>query len=373
MDEDNITPTNYELKRDNVPGLNVHEITISFTVPEIPYKAGGYMLTFYNQRLSAADQSAAFTFWLNIEPGIKLSSISITPGTQVTITGNGFTADEDINLTFDGKQIDETLTSNNMGSFSTTFTVPVDTIAGQHKILASEPSRYNMEDEVNLKVVPYITMEPELPDVGTEATITGRGFAATSEITIEYDGTAVGNSPTTDDNGSFTYTFKVPKGSESEHSVIATDRAGNKASLGGLKLEGEAPPAPTPIRPMSQRFGMFGSQMVSFAWNEVNDPSGITYTLEICDNLNFFPLAPGMRKTNLTSNSTVLKLDPGTYYWRVRATDGAGNESPWTLSPYPFKVGLFSIAYLIIGIVLLILIIVFIVRAAFRRIHTYYE
>ena len=230
-----------------------------------------------------------------------------------------------------------------------------------------------MEAEASLKLVPYITLEPELPDVGTEATVTGRGFAANSQMSIEYDGTAVANSPTTDGNGSFTYTFKVPKGTASEHSVIATDKAGNKASLGGLKLETEAPPAPTPIRPMSQRFGWFGSQMVSFAWNEVDDPSGITYTLEICDNLNFFPLAPGMRKTDLTSNSAVLKIDPGTYYWRVRAIDGAGNESPWTLSPYPFKIGLFSIAYLIIGIVLLILVIVFIVRAAFRRIHTYYE
>jgi len=112
--------------------------------------------------------------------------------------------------------------------------------------------------------------------------------------------------------------------------------------------------------------------VVTFTWTDVDDPSGVSYILEIADNLNFFPLAAGMRKTDLTQPACIATLDPGTYYWRVKAIDGAGNESQWTLSPYPFKVGLFSTAYLIIGGIICLLAFLFIIRAFFRRIKEFY-
>jgi hypothetical protein len=348
---------------------NAHEVNVSFVVPELPYNASGYGLSWYNARLNA--EGPAFTFMLKIEPSLQVIPAAAVPGTQVTIKGNGFTANNAIILTLDGKSSNLAIKTNDNGSFSASYTMP-STIAGQHEFKAAVPDIYDLEAKASLSLMPMITVEPDSPQVGNDATITGRGFAARSPVSVEYDGTVIGNSPTTGDSGSFSYTFKVPQASKSEHSVIATDSAGNKAVLGGMRLETVAPPAPAPLRPMAQTFGLFGSKVVSFAWTDVADPSGVAYTLEIGDNLSFFPLGPGMRKTGLTTTSTVVNLKPGVYYWRVKAVDGAGNESQWMLSPYPFKVGAISVTYLILGAIVLILVIVFALRAAFRKIHEYF-
>jgi len=153
---------------------------------------------------------------------------------------------------------------------------------------------------------------------------------------------------------------------------VAQDKAGNKAIYGGQAMMEDQPPlAPNPIQPRAERFGLMGSKIVKFEWTPVADESGVTYTLEIARDLNFFPLEPGMRKTELTQTTSLISMPPGTYYWRVRAIDLAGNESPWSLSPYPFRVGFLSLPYLIIGGLLLALVLVFILRSAFRRISEY--
>jgi hypothetical protein len=202
--------------------------------------------------------------------------------------------------------------------------------------------------------------------------LTGCGFAAQSPVSIKYDDIIVSNSPTTDNTGNFTEKFKVPESSQSHHVITATDKAGNVGTF-GMPLESTPPPVPNPISPAQERFGWFGSQPVIFTWSKVSDPSGVTYSLEIDNSLRFFPLEPGMRKTGLTEPNCVMKLDPGTYYWRVKAVDGAGNESDWSLSPYPFQVGLLSGLYLAIGAVIFIIVFIFIIRAFFRRVREYYK
>jgi hypothetical protein len=154
--------------------------------------------------------------------------------------------------------------------------------------------------------------------------------------------------------------------------VVATDEAGNSASF-GLPLEVKPPQKVTTISPQDQRVGLFGKQTVVFSWTEVSDPSGITYTVEIADNLNFFPLKPNMRKAELVDTSCKVTLEPGTYYWRVRAIDGAGNDGEWAVSPYAFKVGLFSIWIIVVGAVIFLIVFVLLIRAFFRRLREYYH
>ena len=261
--------------------------------------------------------------------------------------------------------------TNDLGSFTAEFTIP-DAIAGNHSFKADCAGIVLVEPPTaSLKVVPSISLEPQLPEIGGEVTVTGFGFAASSNVSIKYDGLMMANSPQTDALGNFTYAFNVPETPETDHEIVVTDGAGNTATW-GLPLEVAAPEEPSTISPRGQRFGLFGSQVVAFTWTDVDDPSGISYILEIADNLNFFPLAAGMRKTDLTQPACIATLDPGTYYWRVKAIDGAGNEGQWTLSPYPFKVGLFSVAYLIIGGIICVLIFLLIIRAFFRRIKEFY-
>ncbi|MGI0040636.1 MAG: S8 family serine peptidase, partial [Nitrosopumilaceae archaeon] len=64
----------------------------------------------------------------------------------------------------------------------------------------------------------------------------------------------------------------------------------------------------------------------SFDWSDVTDPSlPVTYTLLADNNSDF--LSPEISKQSLSSSdyTTATSLADGTYYWKVRSTDSAGN------------------------------------------------
>jgi hypothetical protein len=69
-----------------------------------------------------------------------------------------------------------------------------------------------------------------------------------------------------------------------------------------------------------------------FDWTEVEDLSGVSYELMISDSSDFSSLV--LYRTGLATSTYALSADEalseGTYYWRVRATDGAGNLSSWS-------------------------------------------
>jgi len=307
-----------------------------------------------------------------VVPILTVTPSTGTPHSTVTINGAGFPAKaKTIKVSFDGNDTKLSILASALGSFTVEFTIP-DTMAGNHQFMAYDENLSFGDITTSLQVGPTISLQPEQPEIGAEVTLTGYGFAAKSPVAIKYDDVVVSNSPTTSDAGNFTKKFTIPETATDNHVITATDRAGNAATF-GLPLEGTAPLVPTPISPVDERFGWFGSQPVLFNWTPVSDPSGITYTLEVDNSLRFFPLAPGMRKADLTKPNCVMNLEPGTYYWRVKAVDGAGNESQWSLSPYPFQVGLFSGLYLAVGAVIFLIIFLFIVRAFFRRVREYYK
>jgi len=358
--------SNFQLAKATAPP-NTYEVVLDFTVPELPYKAGGYSLTLWNARVNPEGSAATFSF--KILPSLQATPKSAAPGDKIELKGTGFMANSDITLAFDGKDTKQALEANSLGSFATTFDLG-NIMGGRHEFKASTPEAHGVEATSSVNVGPVITVQPATLTVGEQVTVTGRGFAASSAVSIVYDDDALANSPTTDTNGGFTYTFKVPQTSKAQHTLVATDKAGNKASY-GTAMEDKPPQAPNPIQPRGERFGFMGARTVKFQWTESSDESGVIYTLEIARDLNFFPLEPGMRKTGLTSTVCLVGIPPGTFYWRVRAIDGAGNESPWALSPYPFNVGFISLPYIIVGGLLLVLILVLIIRAAFRRISEY--
>ncbi|MBM3142416.1 MAG: hypothetical protein FJ005_05140 [Chloroflexi bacterium] len=347
------------------------KVTVTFTIPEASFG------TNYVQFRRSWRPEDPYGFAFTVLPDIKVSPSSGSPGSKVTIKGTGFPANnKEVKLNFNGKDTRLTISTNVVGSFSAEFTIP-NTIAGKHEFKATVENVYLGDIIASLQISPTISLEPAHPEVGAEVTVTGCGFASGSQVSIKYDDISISSSPTdkpptTDPNGSFSHKFNVPASPKGKSVVTATDKAGNVATF-GLPLEGEPPPAPNTITPgeKQQRFGAFGSQLVIFTWAEVSDPSGVTYILEIDNNLSFFPLEPGMRKTGLTKPNCTIQLEPGTYYWRVKAVDGAGNESGWALSPYPFKVGFFSTWYLVIGGLIFVIIFILIVRAFFRRLREY--
>ncbi len=106
-------------------------------------------------------------------------------------------------------------------------------------------------------------------------------------------------------------------------------------------MDSTPPPAPTLASPAKDANV---PALANFQWSPVTDPSGVTYTLQIARDAGFNSIV--VQKTGLTTPSYQLteqeKLDSTgkdkPYYWRVKAIDGASNESPWSTA-LTFTVG----------------------------------
>ncbi len=342
---------------------NGYSVTDSFTIPEAQY--GNHYIQFWRY-----NRDDAVNFQFTVRPKLEVMPQQAAPGTIIKVKGTGFPLDGEGTVTFDGKATTIQVAPGANGTFLADFIMPV-TIAGDHKFVANSPKVFTDVLTAMVKVVPVITMEPKQPEIGAEVKITGAGFAAKSIMKLKYDNVSIANSPTTAEDGSFVYTFKVPDSSAKDHKITAEDGAGNSA-VWSLALEGKAPPKPTPMSPKNERFGWLGDQSVTFTWSAVTDLSGVTYTMEVAEDLNFFPLKPGMKKVGLTKPDCTLTVKPGTYYWRIKAIDGAGNEGEWAISPYPFFVGFFSTWMLVAGGLVCLLVFILLIRAFFRRLRDYY-
>jgi stage II sporulation protein D len=98
------------------------------------------------------------------------------------------------------------------------------------------------------------------------------------------------------------------------------------------------PPAPQLLKPSNSSTVNLRRPLI-FYWEDVYDPSGVSYALQISKDENFSTTildvsgitAPVYELTNKTL------LNDGNYWWRVRATDTAGNKSSWA-QPYKLTV-----------------------------------
>ncbi|MBM3142307.1 MAG: hypothetical protein FJ005_04570 [Chloroflexi bacterium] len=303
-------------------------VATSFTIPEAEY--GVHYIQFRQLR-------RVVTFQFFVKPGLKVTPASSRPNATVTVNGQGFPAETGGRLTFDGKSTNLTIITNAVGSFTTEFTIPAAS-SGEHELVVT--TEYPMTSaSTKLEVLPTANVTNDIPDVPAKET-------GTQANATEHD---------------------------SPQPLADTT----------------SPPRPGPITPMGHRFGLVGTQTVSFKWSGANDPSGITYTLEVADNYDFIPTGLIIKRTGLTDTNCALDIAPGTYYWRVKAVDGAGNESEWSYVPYEFVVAEFSnfmheftellkkikffyiLGFIIAGLVV-IRIFVLLIRAWLRRRKGYY-
>jgi hypothetical protein len=109
----------------------------------------------------------------------------------------------------------------------------------------------------------------------------------------------------------------------------------------------ESTPPPVPGLQLSELDGKAEAKEAFFDWKDVDDPSGVTYTLQIASDKAFTSGSmvlqkPGLIKSEYTMTAEDGKLEStkkeAPYYWRVKAIDDAGNESQWT-TPRAFQVG----------------------------------
>jgi hypothetical protein len=306
----------------------------------------------------------------NVSPAIKLELASgylggtVHVGDSLWVSGVGFEANEtSIKVTFDGTLAVSNIAADAKGSWSDRLEVPPCT-NGEHAINASgEITKASDIVDATVIISPEIELSPTSGAIDTDITVQGTAFSANQIITISYDGVEVDTGTATDAKGNFTASFKIPKSKAGNHIVTVTDA---KASVFSASLSVESTPPPTPhlISPEAgTEFNSFGKTTVAFDWSDVEDPSGVYYVLEISPSADFAGTV--IRKEGLTASEYTLTKDEalakGNYYWRVKAEDGAENQSEWTNGQL-FKVGGLDWWLLLIIIVVAIVVIIVIWR-----------
>lgn len=259
-------------------------------------------------------------------PQLTLNSASAGPGDTVNTSGTGFAGHSQTNIYFGASNVGSIQTSD-IGSFETSFTVPSVT-----------PKSYNVKaqdslgnsDTIPFTVTAGASLSTKTGATGTELTVNGIGYTPGQTINVYYDDTLVAT-VTADSNGKFAAKFIIPAGG-GNHVITVNDGTATKKY--DFSLEKNPPPAPNLLLPANNSFT---KSEVLFDWSDVTDISvPVTYDLEISSDDSFASLILSKKAINasqytLTADevaAAVFKNIP--YYWRVKATDGAGNAGEWS-------------------------------------------
>ena len=295
---------------------------------------------------------------------IVSSAVTVKPtsgyvGDAITVAGCGFGGNESgIIVTFDDGIIKSDIAANSEGCWNTSIIVPATT-AGNHVVDAYGASTTASEvAEAKLVVSSKITLEPSEGHVSSNIAVNGSGFGVGKTVTLKYDSTALDTEYTTDDKGNFQASLVAPKSSGGKHNVTATD-AGGASATAVFTMETTPPSVPQIMSPKEgHRVGLFDKITPTFEWVAVTDPSGVSYSLQISDKSDFTTTL--LSKDNLSEPKYTLTdaeaLSRGEYYWRVKAIDGAGNDSGWTPS-IKFKAGLMPLWLFIVIVAIAVVVI----------------
>ncbi len=305
--------------------------------------------------ITVTDESGkAMDVVFTVEPASDISATSGMIGDSVTVSGTGFGDRVDVTVTLDGDEV-VTGSTDADGNFSITFKAPVMP-AGTYDIEVEDEDNNSGPAEFTIIIVTNVSLGTTTGNIGTEITISGVGFKPDTTVTITYaTEPIVVATPTTDDRGSFAATFKAPPSQYGDHIITASD--GENTLTTTFTMESTAPPIPAPLLPEME---IKVEQPVFFDWGDVTDDSlPVTYTFQLAKDKNFTDI---LLEEELTISEYTMTEEAelestkkeAPYWWRVRATDSAANESGWT-TPGSFHVGVaFTMPtwaiYLLIGL-----------------------
>ena len=182
----------------------------------------------------ASGQSASGTFTVTV-PAITVSPAQGGVGATVTVSGTGFSVSTTVTLSFDSVAISRcttgSLRASGTGSFSCAFLVPSGTTGTTVKATDVGGSTASGAFTVTKLV---IKLSPTRGPVGSQVTVSGTGFAASTKLkSLVFDSKTItsctSGSLIAGGTGSFSCTFKVPSGT-SGTTVKATDANGAAAT-----------------------------------------------------------------------------------------------------------------------------------------------
>jgi hypothetical protein len=295
------------------------ECSIEFVIPESPRGRHGITAT------NSEGQRAEVNF--SIVPAIKLEPSTAAVGDKITVSGSGFTMDNEISVNLYSNKIARA-TASILGSFSVDFVVPV-LRAGKYLVAVEDVNREVKWAE--LTIISRISLNKDLGEVGAKLTVSGTGFEIRNIVTIKFDTDEI-LTVKTNDIGAFTGNITVPICPPGAHVITATDGYNLRQAV--YTVESESPLAPTPLSPRG--YDDVSSPFI-IDWEGVYDISQpLVYSIQIARSPDF--RHPVLEKSELIASQLTIgngqTLQPsrrGTYYyWRIRAVDGASNVGEWS-------------------------------------------
>ena len=218
IDGDSIRDTGEPYDTATTDGSGVIEAGATLTVPV--EARGTYAVRVDIPSGTPIEDSDTFT----ITPEIELDDSSGNVGDTLTVDGYGFNDGVTVTIYYDGESVGTDTTDSYGAFYDFTFIVP-DSTEGTHPVRARDSGGY--APTVNYTVSPEITLSSSTGAVDDVITVSGTGFAASSDITIYFDGSSV-TTDDTDSDGSFSAaTFNVPDTSRGSHTIKAEDEDNN--------------------------------------------------------------------------------------------------------------------------------------------------
>lgn len=291
------------------------------------------------------EPSAYFT----VKPSLSLPG-TVTAGATVTLQGHGFRESQEMFVAVNGIATATSpaiIVTNRKGGFSASFKMPG--AAGQATVVVQDKEENKAQTVVTVAPAPAAsatlslypaTSEASPGYVGQPLTVSGANFEPGTAVTVTYDQPEVTVPPvTTDAEGNFQVSLLVPAGTSGPHTITASDTKNTAAAT--FVLESQPPPPPMALVP---EVASGVKPTTSFDWSDVEDPSGVTYTFEVALDEAFTKRV--LERTGLKTSAYSLQKQEQLdlkgrqtgYYWRVRAVDGANNQSTWSV-PVHFYVG----------------------------------
>jgi len=192
-----------------------------FNVPSVA--AGSYVVSATS---CCAGGTVTASTSLTVKAGAVLTvkPVASSVGKTVTVSGTGFAASKTITVSL-GTTVVATTTSTSTGTFSTSFVVPQ--IAGGKLTLSATDGTTTGTKSFTVRAL--VTLKPVKGLPGITDVISGTGFAASSAITVTFNGVQV-MTGTSNSTGGFAISYTVPSIAAGTYVVAATDASSGTAS-----------------------------------------------------------------------------------------------------------------------------------------------
>jgi hypothetical protein len=207
----------------------------SFFVPES--YAGAHKVS-ANETGSSVNVSATFT----VKPGLTVYPAEGPVGTNVTVKGLGFAANEpniEVRYYLDGNYttVASNISANATGGWHRSFLIP-SSAEGSRKIDAKgSSSSFVAVKDVFFEVKPGITLGKTSGSPGQNITMTGSGFAAGErDITILFSGQPVRTEIRADNTGYWEEDFAVPQMPKGTQNLTAEGESTPQGAIGTLSF-----------------------------------------------------------------------------------------------------------------------------------------